>query len=74
MLGKIERLGAARRDQDLEALVTRQIDQHARIMRVVLDNEENGISGFEVQPVVRQLFDDALTRGATVGPEYFNGR
>jgi len=58
---KIQRLRASRRDQDLETLVTRQVNQHARIMRVVLDNEENGISSVRgLSRFVRELFDDAL--------------
>ena len=92
LLGQIQRLRAARGDQDLEALVAGEIDQHARVMRVVLDDQEDGIARFEVEPVIRNLLDDALlrrgrhrrrrcriamtelTRGATVGPEYFSGR
>ena len=60
LLGEIQRFRAARRDQHLEALVAGEIDQHARIMRVVLDDQENGVAGFEIEPVVRQLLDDAL--------------
>ena len=60
LLGEIERLGAARGDQDLEALVARQIDQHARVMRVVFDDQKNGVAGLEIEPVVRQLLDDPL--------------
>jgi hypothetical protein len=29
-------------------------------MRIVFDDQENGVSGFEIQPVVRQLLDDPL--------------
>ena len=32
LLGEIEGVGTARRDQDFEALVTREIHQHARVM------------------------------------------
>ena len=31
-------------------------------MRVVLDDQQNGVAGFEVEPVVRKLLDDALLR------------
>ena len=92
LLGEIQRLGAARRDQHLEALVAGEIDQHARIMRIVLDDQKDGVAGFEIEPVVGDLLDRRapgsaaaapapcctatarMTRGATVGPEYFSGR
>ena len=60
LLGEVQRLRAARRDQNLEALVAGEVDQHPRIMRVVLDDQENGVAGLEIEPVVRQLLDDAL--------------
>ena len=62
LLGEFERLTATAGDQHLEALVVRQIDQHPRIMRIVLDDQEDGISGGEVEAVVRQLLDDPLLR------------
>ena len=62
LLGEIQRLGAARRDQHLEALVASQIDQHPRIMRIVLDDQQDGVSRFEIEPVVRQLLDDTFLR------------
>ena len=62
LLGKIQRFRAACRDQNLEALVAGEIDQHPRIMRVVFDDQQNGVAGFEIQPVVRQLLDDPLLR------------
>jgi len=55
-------LRATRGDQNLESLVTGEVDQHARVMRVVLDDQQDGISGFEIEPVIRQLFDDPLLR------------
>ncbi len=62
LLGEIQRLRAARRDQHLEALVAGEVDQHARIMRIVLDDQENGVARFEIEPVVGQLLDDPLLR------------
>ncbi len=62
LLGEIKGFRAARRDQDLEPLVASQVDQDARIMRIVLDDQKNCIPGFEIQPVVRQLLDDTLLR------------
>ena len=62
LLGEFERLGAAAGDQHLEALVAGEIDQHPRIMRIVLDDQEDGVSRFEIEPVVRQLLDDPLLR------------
>ena len=45
LLGEIERVGAAHRDQHLEALVARQVDQDARIVRIVLDDQQDRIAG-----------------------------
>ncbi len=62
LLGEFQRLRAPGGDQHLEALVAGEIDQHPRIMRIVLDDQKNGISRFEIEPVVRQLFDDPFLR------------
>ena len=45
LLGKIERVGAAHRHQHLEALVAGEVDQDARIVRIVLDDQQDGIAG-----------------------------
>ena len=60
LLGEFERLGAARRDQHLEALVASQIDQDPRIMRIVLDDQQDGVAGFKIEPVIGQLLDDTF--------------
>ena len=39
-----QRVGAAHRDQHLEAVVVREIDQDARVMRIVLDDQQHGIA------------------------------
>ena len=67
LLGEFERLGAAAGDQHLEALVAGQIDQHPRITRIVFDDQEDAISRFEVEAVVRQLFDDPLLGSRCLG-------
>ena len=41
-------------------LVAREIDQHPRVMRIVLDDQEDGVSRLEIEPVVGQLLDHAL--------------
>src|ERR1700743_2644033 len=38
---------------------SREIDQDARIMRVVLHDQQDGVAGFEIEPVVGQLLDHA---------------
>ncbi len=48
LFGKLEGFRTARRDQNLKSLVARQIDQNPRIMRIVLDNQKNCISGIEI--------------------------
>ena len=44
LLGELERVGAAHRHQHLEALVAREIDQHARIVRIVLDDQQDRVA------------------------------
>ena len=41
LLGEFERVRAARRHQHLEALVAREIDQDAAVVRVVLDDQQD---------------------------------
>ena len=62
LLGKIERIVAAHRDQHLEALVAGEVDQDARIVRIVLDDEQDGVARLDIQPIVRDLLDRALGR------------
>ena len=49
LLGKFQRFRAARGHQHLEALVAGKVDQHPRIMRVVLDDQKDGVAGFQIQ-------------------------
>ena len=44
LLGEFQRLGAATGDQHLETLVAGEIDQHPRVMRIVLDDQEDGVA------------------------------
>ncbi len=62
MLGEIQSFRTAGGDQDFETLVASQIYQDARIMRIVLNNQKNRIPRFEIQSIVRELFDDTLLR------------
>ena len=62
LLGEIERIGPARRDQHLEALLTREIHHDPRIVRIVLDDEQDGIAGLDLESIVGNLFDDTLGR------------
>ncbi len=57
---QVEGFRAARRRQNLEAFVAGEIDQNLRIVRVVFDDQENSVSRFEIEPVVRQLLGDPL--------------
>ena len=60
LLGEIERIVAAHRQQRLEALVAGQIDQDAGVMRIVLDDEQDGVAGLDVHAVVGDRLDGAL--------------
>ena len=48
LLGEIERVVAAHRQQRLEALVAREIDQDARIVRIVLDDQQDGVARLDL--------------------------
>ena len=88
LLSKLERSVAAHRQQHLEPPVASQVDQDAGVMRVVLDDEQNGIAGLNLQPIVGNLRSIARStgaagagpelagagRGAVVEPTYFIGR
>src|SRR5580693_1263584 len=51
---------SAQRGENLEAAVMREIDHDARVMRIVLDDKQNRIAGFEDMAIVRNLFQHAL--------------
>ncbi len=68
LAGQRQRLGAARRHQDLEAAVMREISHDACVMRVVLDNEEHGIAGFDPFAVVGDVLGRDL--GDADGPQH----
>ena len=88
LLGEIERVVAAHGEQHLEALVAGEVEQDARVMRIVLDDEQDGIAGLDFQPVVGNLLDAcvppippasatalaATGRGAVAEPTYLIGR
>ena len=50
----------AHRDQHLEALLARQIHHDAGIMRIVLDDQQDGLAGLDLQPIVGDLLDRAF--------------
>src|SRR5437764_641551 len=52
-----QRGGAQRRDQALEALVARRVEQHAREAQVVLDDQQHAVAPADVLPVVAGLVD-----------------
>ena len=60
---QVQRVLAARRDQHLEAFVMREIHQDARIVRIVLDDQQHGVAGRDVVAVVGDLLDHALGQG-----------
>ena len=57
-----ERIGAAHGDQHLEALVAGEIDQDAGVVRIVLDDQQDGVAGLDVEPVVGNLLDRRARR------------
>ena len=86
---EIERVVAAHGEQHLESLVAGEIEHDARVMRIVLDDEQHAIAGLDFQPVVGNLLDRrapptyargvgtalaAAGRGAVADPTYLIGR
>ena len=55
-----QRVDAARGDQRLQPLVVRQVDQDARVVRVVLDDQERRIARLHVVAIVQHDFDRTL--------------
>ena len=64
LLGEIERVGAAHRDQHLEALVAGEVQDDARVVRIVLDDQQDGVAGLDLQPIVGDVLDRAIGRGS----------
>ncbi len=60
LVRELERFGATHRDDHLEPLVVGEIDQNARIVGIILDNQQRGVAGHDVGPVVGQLLGRAL--------------
>ena len=52
LAGQGQGLGAAARDQRLQPAVAGEIDQDARVVRIVLDDEQRGVVGPDVGPIV----------------------
>ena len=63
-----QRVGAARRGQHLEAVVVGEVDEHSRVVRVVLDDEQRRLAGLHVLAVVGHRLDGPL-RPADRQPE-----
>ena len=75
-----QRIGAAHRDQHLQPVVVRQIDQDARIVRIVLDDQQHRIARLDdcgdrrprsrsgARPAARGVGSAASARGAALAP------
>ena len=46
----------ARSDEDFEALIVREIAENARVMRIVLNDEQDRIINAKIGTIVRNLF------------------
>src|SRR6202034_1308573 len=55
-----QRVRTAMREQYLESFVLRQIDHDARIVRIVLDDQNHAVARREVVPVIDDLLDRPL--------------
>ena len=55
-----QRVRTAMREQYLESFVLRQIDHDARIVRIVLDDQNHAVAWREVVPVIDDLLDRPL--------------
>ena len=52
--------GAAQRDQNLESVVARQVAEHARVVRIVLDDQQDRIVRLQIVAVVLESLRSAL--------------
>ena len=57
LLGKVERIDPAHGDQDLEAVIAREVHDHARIVRIVLDDQQDAVARRDGETIVRNVFD-----------------
>ena len=55
-----QRVRAAHSDEDLETLIVGEVGHHARVVRIVLDDQQDRIVGFDPVPVVGQLIRGRL--------------
>ncbi len=55
-----QRFGAAHRDQHLEALVAREIAENARVVRIVFDDQQDGIARLQIVAIVCDALDRLL--------------
>ena len=60
--GQSQGLSPAHRYQHFESLVVRQVDQHARVVRIVFNNKQDCIVRPQVCPVVLNAFNGQLHR------------
>ena len=60
LLGEIKRIGAPRGDQHLEALVAGEVEDDARVVRVVFDDQQDAVAGLDLQPVVGDVLHGAI--------------
>ena len=59
-LAQGQRVGTARSDQDLEALIARQISDDANVMGIVFDHKQDRIARLDFKAVVGDLLDNAI--------------
>ena len=52
LTGQRQRIAAARRQQHLEAPLARRVDQHARVVGIVFDNQQRRVANVDVVPIV----------------------
>ena len=60
LAGQRQSFRTAHSHQHLESLVVRQITQNTRVVRIVFNDQQDGIVGLQVCPIVRDALDRQL--------------
>ena len=55
--GQSQRFRAAHGHQHLESLVVGQVNQHAGIVRIIFDDQQDGVAGLQVGTIVRDTLN-----------------
>ena len=67
LAGQGKRLASTPGHQDLESVIVRQIAQDAGIVRIVFDNQQDGVIRLQIFAIVRDVLDQSIRNKAAGG-------